>query len=436
VDDRAPIQKWEARFELTGEHESPHSAAKRAATAITDARKTAMGQQYLKSWGIEATDAEAYAVADNAAALGRKPSDGPITKITPVRDDGSVAPPLIDNQPITEDISFRNLNEAKRAMQNVRALQDVEREELLNQFQQRQEQAAQVEQQRAPQEHAVAAEPQRPTAQSQAQPDPLARERAALNQKYIEATASAEYARMWADERQAADAVAKWDDYGRRQPELKDNQVLANTVERAKRGDRAAVARLNELHKAHQAREQWYQRFNHLNQVRVTQQMRLEHHQEQQRRAAYDQAKTQADDAFNAWIKAEHPHYATEKGRAELQRAARSYVRDELKMTAEEQRLHWEQTGYLRNLPAQKSIALAAMQKLGRAKLKELPSKRIPPVQGHAPGVFMGDLRGEDTAQEIAALQRQLDAAPNERQALKLAQRLTRMKRAAGQLAV
>jgi len=24
VDDRAPIQKWEARFELTGEHESPH----------------------------------------------------------------------------------------------------------------------------------------------------------------------------------------------------------------------------------------------------------------------------------------------------------------------------------------------------------------------------------------------------------------------------
>jgi len=48
----------------------------------------------------------------------------------------------------------------------------------------------------------------------------------------------------------------------------------------------------------------------------------------------------------------------------------------------------------------------------------------------------MGDLRGEDTAQEIAALQRQLDAAPNERQALKLAQRLTRMKRAAGQLAV
>jgi len=180
-------------------------------------------------------------------------------------------------------------------MQNVRALQDVEREELLNQFQQRQEQAAQVEQQRAPQEHAVAAEPQRPTAQSQAQPDPLARERAALNQKYIEATASAEYARMWADERQAADAVAKWDDYGRRQPELKDNQVLANTVERAKRGDRAAVARLNELHKAHQAREQWYQRFNHLNQVRVTQQMRLEHHQEQQRRAAYDQAKTQAD---------------------------------------------------------------------------------------------------------------------------------------------
>jgi hypothetical protein len=305
VDDRAPIYAWESKDFEAGEHEAPARQAKRAAESMTDTRKTEFGKEYLRSFGVEADDATSYAVGDEAARFGRMPSELPFTKITPVRDGGVPVMPLRDDQPITEDVSFKNLSEAKRAMQNIRALQDVEREELLNQFQQRQEQAQQAEQ---PQP-----EPQKPVAQPQpvTQPeDPLAAERAALQRDRAVAALNAEYTKMTFAERQAADAVVAWDNYARKQPELADNRVLANTVERAKRGDQVARARLGELHKAHQAREAWNQRYESANEARVTREIQLAQHHQQAQRAAYDQAKDAADKAFNDWLKTNHPQFA------------------------------------------------------------------------------------------------------------------------------
>lgn len=74
--------------------------------------------------------------------------------------------------------------------------------------------------------------------------------------------------------------------------------------------------------------------------------------------------------------------------------------------------------------------------KMAQAKMKNLASHRVLPVQGHSPGVAMDMRSGEDAAQAIAALEQQLSAAPNQTQALRIARRLTIAKRAAGQLAI
>src|SRR6516225_417719 len=95
VDD--PILEWSgSAFRENGAHESPANQVKRASEGMTNWRKTQLGQQYLKGWGVEKTDAEAFAIADNAAALGRKPSQDPISKTLPVDDQGNVIQPLDD----------------------------------------------------------------------------------------------------------------------------------------------------------------------------------------------------------------------------------------------------------------------------------------------------------------------------------------------------
>jgi len=94
--DRAPVHEWSGKdFTEPGPHESPHSQVKRAAQAMTDVRKQQLGQQYLKSWGYSDQDAEAlgFTVADEAARLGRSPTESPITAMQVVREDGTVALP-------------------------------------------------------------------------------------------------------------------------------------------------------------------------------------------------------------------------------------------------------------------------------------------------------------------------------------------------------
>src|SRR5262249_46083630 len=75
---RAPIHEWSGKdFAPPGEHESSGSQLRRASQAITDARKQALGEQYLKQWGYSPQDAEAlgFTVADESARLGRKPTE-------------------------------------------------------------------------------------------------------------------------------------------------------------------------------------------------------------------------------------------------------------------------------------------------------------------------------------------------------------------------
>src|SRR5262245_58494336 len=99
---RAEMQVWSGKdFAEPGPHESPHSQVKRAAQAMTDHRKQALGQAYLKSWGYSDRDAEAlgFTVADESARLGRNPTEAPISKVPVIREDGTAALELRDVQP-------------------------------------------------------------------------------------------------------------------------------------------------------------------------------------------------------------------------------------------------------------------------------------------------------------------------------------------------
>src|SRR5262249_9650356 len=127
-------------FAPPGEHESPGSQLKRAAQKMTDHRKQALGEAYLKSWGYSPQEAEALAwnAADEAAAMNRKPTEAPLQKVSVVREDGTVALEKRDDKPITEEFSFRSIQDAKRAMKDYRDLQQAEADALKAEFEQRQ----------------------------------------------------------------------------------------------------------------------------------------------------------------------------------------------------------------------------------------------------------------------------------------------------------
>src|SRR5262245_34475826 len=159
---RAEMHEWSGKhFAEPGPHESPASQVRRATDAMTRQRKEALGQQYLKQWGYSDQDAEAlgFTAADEAAAMGRKPTEAPITKVPVIREDGTAALELRDDQPITEELSFRSIQDAKRAMKDYRDLQEAQADALRAEFAQRQEQERATQQppeQQAPQPEPVA----------------------------------------------------------------------------------------------------------------------------------------------------------------------------------------------------------------------------------------------------------------------------------------
>src|SRR5262249_26485221 len=197
---RAEIHEWSGKdFAPPGEHESPGSQLKRAAQKMTDHRKQALGEAYLKSWGYSPQEAEALAwnAADEAAAMNRKPTEAPLQKVSVVREDGTVALELRDDQPITEELSFRSIQDAKRGMKDYRDLQALEAEQLRAEFAEREHQARVAA---AP----PASEPTPEPVAQQPQPDPaVTAAQQASQQQLVQAAAFAEYQSMSAQERQA-----------------------------------------------------------------------------------------------------------------------------------------------------------------------------------------------------------------------------------------
>jgi len=111
-----PITEWRAdSMPEAGSHESFSKQLRRASESQYEARLSALAQDLQQVPG---------ATPESARRAAEFMADPPPIKVVPVGDNGQPILPLLDDQPIGEMESFRNLAEAKRAMQNYRDAQD------------------------------------------------------------------------------------------------------------------------------------------------------------------------------------------------------------------------------------------------------------------------------------------------------------------------
>ena len=185
-----PLVAWSGKnMPIPSEHESHSRQIKRASESMTLARRAAMADQLVKDTG-------GYVDPTTAAAAVDATIDAPPTKVLPVADAGPDGlpeyriNPLIDNQPIKEADSFRNLNEAARAVKNWRSEQERYQEQLIAEFASKQEadrlaavELERIERDRATPKPQAAPRPD-PVAQ---QPDPLIANVRAVEQQIIHA---------------------------------------------------------------------------------------------------------------------------------------------------------------------------------------------------------------------------------------------------------
>jgi len=117
----------------SGPSESAHAQMRRAARMQGNVRRDTFMDHFQKATGVD---------ADTAHEITELVARDPAMPVRPTRDDGTQIPPLHDSQPVTEESSFKNLNEARRSMQNFRDVQSAEQQQLLWELGQRQEQQA------------------------------------------------------------------------------------------------------------------------------------------------------------------------------------------------------------------------------------------------------------------------------------------------------
>jgi len=136
------------------------------------------------------------------------------------------------------------------------------------------------------------------------------------------------------------------------------------------------------------------------------------------------------DNSFNAWLAASHPNFSKGAPRAQLTEAVKDYLRTDLGLTDQEIKMHYSQTGLLRSASAQKAICNGALWKMSQARAREVASKRALPPVGQRPGVYRP--AGSAALEDVAALTKALENAHGERDALRIATKLSRARRAAG----
>jgi len=417
---------------------------KQAAQASDDQHKTELGREYLRGWGMNPTDAEAHAVADNAAALGRKPSELPMQKIGVATDEGEIYPEIRDmDRFIWDQPAAANAREATRAVTNFRQaaavaqaeeiadLERVAREIEWNRIQGEQPQEASQE---SPTQTAQS-EP-RPAVQSQpqsqprpAQDDPTAAERAAIAQ---EQQRLSELRRLSVDEVRTWSKIDQLDTWARSIPEFSNRNAAQQTYTR----DPQRYAQLQKSLQNYQARRaSLSQELSQHQQQRQLREGQWQQHQNALQQSALKEWVASEDAKYGAWAKdALPPEYKSDEGQVRLQKAAREVLRA-TGLTDAQITEQWS-NGFLRSLGFQQVIAKAAafhdQQNNGAERRRALAARRPPPVQALTPGTYRP--ASSDVQGDIERLERNLEAASGERASLRAATRLLQAQRSAGRL--
>jgi len=404
-----PLVEWSAKnMPIPGDSESTAKQIKRASESMTLARRAVMADQLVKDTGGLVDPTTAAAAVDATV-------DAPPVKVLPVADagpDGLPAYPieaLRDDQPIREADSFRNLNEAKRAMSNFRDAQERYQQELIAQFSAKQAEDAKAaaDLERAAQQ--AATKPQPAPQPAPQQPDPFVANVRAVEQQIVHAD------RQSAHEQQQIQqwAVATFP------PEvLRDSQARAEL----QRTDPNAA---EWLRIADQRFAQLQQHRQQLRQVDAGQKIQIASHLQSQAASNLKQHIERQDSEFQRLLEQELPEFSKGQARQELMKAALKQVENQPDILAS-----YHQGGPARDAAVQMTIARSAAWQVAQARARNLNAhKRVPPVQ--QPGTYQPRSAGD--IDQVRALERQLDGATGQ-QALKIARQLTQARRAAGLL--
>jgi hypothetical protein len=409
-----PIYEWkaDAAMPTPGEHESFSKQLRRASESQYEARVSSLAADLQKVPGAN---------AERARRAAEFMAEAPPIKVVPVSDAGQALAPLLDDQPIRwqDDVSFRNMAEANRAMKNYRNAEDRERLALAQELTQRQEQ---IERQAA--EQAVSQEEARSQQERAQVQQAQAVHASAAARAQQEAAALQEVRRMSLQEADLAARIQRHEQQAfQKYPEAlsweayehtrQTNPARAAEIEREATNNRNAVAQLAKMQQDRQLRE-------HV----------IGQYQAQQATAQRAAWNEQQDSAFQNALASRHPQFSSDTGRTKLQRLAREYLEKDLGLSKQQIDAEWSR-GALRSAGAQMMLADAAVLKAGKESMRDLNSKRAPVPEVQRPGVHRP--AGAGAMDRIADLQRQLDNATGN-QSLRIATKLTQAKRDAGLL--
>jgi hypothetical protein len=407
-----PVYEWKADAAMPppGPSERFEKQLRRASESQYEARLSALAQDLQQVPG---------ATPESARRTAEFMADPPPIPVTPVNDAGQLLPRLLDDQPVTEYESFRNLAEAKRAMKNYRDAQDRDALALVQELS------------RVAQETQAAEQAQAQAAQAQVEQKEVERAQqaqvahvAAAAQAKQQAAALQEVQRMSLNEAELAARIQRHDEWAARNfPELNNADALAHMAE-------TNPARLQQLQQEHARNNAARAQLAKHQQERQLREYALGQHQAQQAAVQRDAWSKQQDAAFERVLKDRHPQFDNDTGRAKLKRLANEYLQKDLGLTPQQIDAEW-QGGQLRSAAAQVMLLDAIALKAAKASTLDLNSKRapVPPVQ--RPGVHRP--AGAGALDRIADLQRQLDNSTGN-QSLRIATKLTQAKREAGLL--
>jgi hypothetical protein len=408
----APIVEWRADAAMPppGEHEAWAKQLKRASSSISEARLASLTKVFEE---VPGANAERARLAAEFVA-----SDPPI-KVSVVNDAGQPLPPLLDDQPIREqdNVSFRNLAEAKRSMKNFRDAQDRAAQALADELTAQEQIERQAEQAQAQQAQVKAQEQEAARAQ-QVQ----AAHVAAAARAQQEAAALQQVRQMSLNEAELAARIQRHDEWAARNfPELYNAEALQQMAH-------TNPARLQQMQAEFQRNNAARAQLAKHQQERQLREYAIGQHQAQQAAAQRQAWNEQQDAAFQNALAGRHPQFATREGQTKLQSLAREYLEKDMGLTKQQIDAEWK-GGALRSASAQLMLADAVAHKMGRESLRDLNSKRAQIPQVQRPGVHRP--AGAGALDRIADLERQLDNATGN-QSVRLMTKLHQARREAG----
>jgi hypothetical protein len=357
------------------------------------------------------SDEFALEVGDEAAKLGRKPSELPFTKVGVASNAGKFHQPLDDMSPINDRYATGNVREVTRAQQNFREAQALHRQQLLAELAQQEQEAAQ---QQAPAEQQQAPQPQPEPAQP-AQADPAQVERLRLD---WEKRITAEMKQMSVAEMEAYLGLNRLEQTWRSIPEVQNPQLARQTYTR----DPARWAQVQQAQREYESQKaQLTREFQHHHEARTTRESQIAQHQRAETERAVEAYNRAEDAKFSDRIAKEYPGHKVAAVRPYVLQAMRKAGVDDARITE-----LWR-SGALRGVETQMLLWKAGLQEMGEAKARDLASKRVPLPQVQKPSVYRPAGSGSEEA--VRSLERQLDNATGDR-AVRLATKLQQAKRA------